>query len=36
VRLREYGVGWVVLQRAAVTGFACPYANGLVKVCEVR
>ncbi|MCU1252097.1 MAG: hypothetical protein JWQ49_5126 [Edaphobacter sp.] len=33
--LRPLGVDWVVLERRAVTGFACPYANEVVKVCRL-
>jgi hypothetical protein len=33
--LRPLGVGWVVLDRGAKTGFRCDYANGVVKVCRV-
>jgi hypothetical protein len=33
--LRALGVTWVVLEREAVTGFACAYANVAVKVCRL-
>jgi hypothetical protein len=33
--LRPLGVTWVVLERVAVTGFACAYANEAVKVCRL-
>jgi hypothetical protein len=33
--LRPLGVTWVVLERGAVTGFACVYANEAVKVCRL-
>jgi hypothetical protein len=33
--LRALGVTWVVLEREAVTGFACVYANVAVKVCRL-
>jgi hypothetical protein len=33
--LRPLGVTWVVLEREAVTGFACAYANEAVKVCRL-
>jgi hypothetical protein len=33
--LRPLGVTWVVLEREAVTGFACVYANEVVKVCRL-
>jgi hypothetical protein len=33
--LRPLGVGWVVLDRSAETGFRCDYANGVVKVCRL-
>jgi hypothetical protein len=33
--LRPLGVTWVVLERDAVTGFACVYANDAVKVCRL-
>jgi hypothetical protein len=33
--LRPLGVTWVVLEREAVTGFACAYANEMVKVCRL-
>jgi hypothetical protein len=33
--LAGLGVKWVVLRRASVTGFACPYANEVVKVCRL-
>jgi hypothetical protein len=33
--LRPLGVGWVVLDRGAATGFRCDYANGVVKVCRL-
>jgi hypothetical protein len=34
-RLKPLGVSWVVLQRDAVTRFACKYANGAAKVCRL-
>jgi hypothetical protein len=33
--LRPLGVSWVVLERPALTGFACGYANEAVKVCRL-
>jgi hypothetical protein len=33
--LRPLGVTWVVLERKAMTGFACAYANEVVKVCRL-
>jgi hypothetical protein len=33
--LASEGVGWVVLERGAVTSFACDYANAAVKVCRL-
>ena len=33
--LRPMGVTWVVLERSAVTGFACLYGNDAVKVCRL-
>ena len=33
--LRPLGVTWLVLERNAVTGFACTYANEAVKVCRL-
>jgi hypothetical protein len=33
--LRPLGVSWVVLERAALTGFPCGYANEAVKVCRL-
>lgn len=33
--LRPLGVTWVVLERDAVTEFACEYANDAVKVCRL-
>jgi hypothetical protein len=33
--LRPLGVTWVVLEREAVTGFACAYENEVVKVCRL-
>jgi hypothetical protein len=33
--LRLLGVGWVVLDRGAATGFRCDYANAVVKVCRL-
>jgi hypothetical protein len=33
--LKPLGVTWVVLEREAVTGFACAYANEIVKVCRL-
>ncbi len=33
--LRPLGVTWVVLERSAVTGFACLYGNDAVKVCRL-
>ncbi len=33
--LRPLGVTWVVLDREAVTDFACAYANEAVKVCRL-
>ena len=34
-KLRPLGVGWVVLDRASVTLWPCPYANIQVKVCRL-
>ena len=33
--LRPLGVTWVVLERQAVTSFACEFANDAVKVCRL-
>jgi hypothetical protein len=33
--LKPMGVTWLVLQRSAVTGFACEFANEAVKVCRL-
>jgi hypothetical protein len=33
--LKPLGVGWVVLEKNAVTGFPCDYANEAVKVCRL-
>jgi hypothetical protein len=33
--LRPLGVTWVILEREAVTGFACVYENEVVKVCRL-
>jgi len=33
--LTPLGVDWVVLEKSAVTGFACDYANEAVKVCRM-
>jgi hypothetical protein len=33
--LKPFGVDWVVLDKNAVTGFACDYANEAVKVCRM-
>jgi hypothetical protein len=33
--LRPMGVSWVVLERSAVTDFACDYTNEAVKVCRL-
>jgi hypothetical protein len=33
--LRPLGATWVVLERRAVTGFVCAYANEVVKVCRL-
>jgi hypothetical protein len=33
--LRPLGVTWVVLERKAVTAFACAYSNEAVKVCRL-
>jgi len=33
--LKPLGVTWVVLERGAATGFACEYANAVVKVCRL-
>jgi hypothetical protein len=35
-RLAPLGVEWIVLNRTASTGLACPYANAVVKVCRLR
>ena len=34
-KLKGLGVGWVVLEARSGTGWECPYANGLVKVCRL-
>ncbi len=34
-RLTPLGVEWVVLEKSAVTGFTCDYANEAVKVCRL-
>ncbi len=34
-RLKPFGVTWVVLARGAATGFACAFANEVVKVCRL-
>jgi hypothetical protein len=34
-KLRPLGVTWLMLERGAVTGFACEYANEAVKVCRL-
>jgi hypothetical protein len=31
----EFGVDWVVLDNSAVTGLACPYRDGPLRVCRV-
>jgi hypothetical protein len=33
--LAPKGVGWLVLEKGAVTGFACEYTNAAVKVCRL-
>jgi hypothetical protein len=33
--LKPLGVDWVVLERSAITAFACDYANEAVKVCRL-
>jgi hypothetical protein len=33
--LQPLGVDWVVLEKSAVTGFTCDYANEAVKVCRL-
>jgi hypothetical protein len=33
--LRPLGVSWMVLQRDAITNFACDYSNDAVKVCRL-
>jgi len=33
--LRPLGVGWVVLERGALTGLDCPFANAAVRVCRL-
>ena len=33
--LKPLGVTWVVLERSAMTGFACLYGNDAVKVCRL-
>jgi hypothetical protein len=35
MRLRPFGVTWVVLARNAATSFVCEYANEAVKVCRL-
>lgn len=32
-RLRPFGVTWLLLRADSVTGFECPYRNGVAKVC---
>jgi hypothetical protein len=34
-KLRPLGVTWLMLERDAVTGFVCEYANEAVKVCRL-
>ncbi len=34
-RLRPFGVRWLVLPAASVTGLQCPYANAVAKVCRL-
>ena len=34
-KLKPLGVTWLMLERDAVTGFACGYANEAVKVCRL-
>lgn len=34
-KLRPLGVTWLMLERSAVTGFVCEYANEAVKVCRL-
>jgi hypothetical protein len=34
-KLKPLGVTWLLLERDAVTGFACGYANEAVKVCRL-
>ena len=35
-RLKEqFRVDWVVLEKPAVSGLACPYENDVVKVCRI-
>jgi hypothetical protein len=33
--LRPLGVGWVLMERQALTGFVCGYSNEAVKVCRL-
>jgi hypothetical protein len=33
---RKYGISWVVLERPAIAGFACPYENDTILVCRVN
>jgi len=35
-RLRPFGVSWLLLAPDAQTSFACPFRNGVVKVCAMR
>lgn len=35
-KLEPRDVDWMLLPAGAKTGFACPYANGVVKVCRLR
>jgi hypothetical protein len=34
-KLRPLGVTWLMLERNALTGFACEYANETVKICRL-
>jgi hypothetical protein len=33
---REFGVGWVVLERPGISGLICPYQNNRLLVCRIE
>jgi hypothetical protein len=33
---REFGVGWVVLERPGISGLTCPYQNNRLLVCRIE